>query len=63
MNYLELYKSGELARRIDELKELLEPCRLCPRECGASRIQIITSTLDRDKMTVPLSSPSHITFT
>jgi uncharacterized Fe-S radical SAM superfamily protein PflX len=52
-----------LARRIDELKELLEPCRLCPRECGASRIQIITSTLDRDKMTVPLSSPSHITFT
>ncbi len=38
MSYLELYKTGELAQRITELKELLEPCRLCPRECGASRI-------------------------
>jgi uncharacterized Fe-S radical SAM superfamily protein PflX len=49
-----------LARRIDELKELLEPCRLCPRECGASRISgkrgecgIIKHK--RDKRAVPLS--------
>lgn len=38
MGYVELYKTGELAQRIAELKELMEPCRLCPRECGASRI-------------------------
>lgn len=38
MSYLDLYQTGELARRTADLKELLEPCKLCPRECGASRI-------------------------
>ncbi|HHY40126.1 MAG TPA: radical SAM protein [Syntrophaceticus sp.] len=38
MSYIELYKSGELAKKISVLKEFLEPCRLCPRECGASRL-------------------------
>lgn len=27
-----------MARRVSLLKEMLEPCNLCPRECGASRI-------------------------
>jgi putative pyruvate formate lyase activating enzyme len=38
MGYLELYQTGELARRTADFKKLLEPCRLCPRKCGASRI-------------------------
>jgi putative pyruvate formate lyase activating enzyme len=38
MNYLPLYQGGELHRRISELKEYLDPCRLCPRECGARRL-------------------------
>ena len=38
MSYIELYQTGELAKKISVLKESLEPCRLCPRECGASRV-------------------------
>jgi len=38
MSYLELYMTGELAEKISVLKEFLEPCCLCPRECGASKL-------------------------
>ncbi len=38
INYLELLETGELAHRITCLRGMLEPCNLCPRECGASRI-------------------------
>jgi len=36
--YRELLESGELDVRLARLQELLEPCRLCPRECGALRL-------------------------
>lgn len=36
--YHELLESGELEVRLARLRELLEPCRLCPRECGARRV-------------------------
>jgi putative pyruvate formate lyase activating enzyme len=35
--YLALERSGELARRERALWERMDPCRLCPRECGARR--------------------------
>ena len=35
--YLELERSGELARREKALWELYSPCYLCPRDCGANR--------------------------
>lgn len=35
--YLSLHRRGELRRRIDALRALEDPCRLCPRECGAHR--------------------------
>ncbi|MFH2007205.1 MAG: radical SAM protein [bacterium] len=35
--YVELHRRGELARRAAELERLLDPCRLCPRLCGARR--------------------------
>ena len=38
ISYCKLLQSGELDRRLDRLQELLEPCRLCPRECGALRL-------------------------
>ncbi|MDH7578146.1 MAG: radical SAM protein [Bacillota bacterium] len=38
MNYLTLYRTGELQHKIKELKKLLNPCKLCPRECGAERL-------------------------
>ncbi|MHB8104508.1 MAG: radical SAM protein [Dehalococcoidales bacterium] len=36
--YLALYKSGELERRARALEERLAACNICPRECGANRL-------------------------
>jgi len=36
--YLELHQSGELQRRIEVAQAFLEECRLCPRGCGARRL-------------------------
>ncbi|MBN2467074.1 MAG: radical SAM protein [Deltaproteobacteria bacterium] len=33
-----LHKSGELKNRGDALWNMMESCRLCPRECGANRL-------------------------
>ena len=38
-SYLNLYRNGELARRIERAYACLEDCRLCPRECGVNRLQ------------------------
>lgn len=38
MSYLDLHRTGELSRRVARLRELLDPCDLCPRECGAHRL-------------------------
>jgi len=37
--YLDLYATGELGRRADAAAGLLEPCRVCPRECLAQRLR------------------------
>jgi putative pyruvate formate lyase activating enzyme len=36
--YLELYRSGKLAERVEAARALLENCRLCPRRCGINRL-------------------------
>ena len=38
-SYLALHRSGELKRRALELWNLMESCRLCPRECRAGRLK------------------------
>ena len=37
--YLRLHKTGELRKRGEELWNLMESCKLCPRECGVNRIE------------------------
>lgn len=37
--YLKLHREGELKRRGEELWSWMEECRLCPRECGARRLE------------------------
>lgn len=37
--YQKLFRSGELKARGRALMALAEPCRLCPRHCGARRLQ------------------------
>lgn len=36
--YLQLFKSGELNKRIEKLYGILESCELCPRKCQANRL-------------------------
>jgi putative pyruvate formate lyase activating enzyme len=39
MNYLALYQSGELLRRVREAYRRLAACDLCPHDCGVNRIK------------------------
>jgi putative pyruvate formate lyase activating enzyme len=39
MNYLALYNSGELLRRVRESYRRLAACDLCPHDCGVNRIK------------------------
>jgi putative pyruvate formate lyase activating enzyme len=36
--YLELHRTGEIKRRGQELWNMMESCRLCPRQCGINRL-------------------------
>jgi putative pyruvate formate lyase activating enzyme len=36
--YMALYRSGELAWRIEAARAMLAPCELCPHRCGADRL-------------------------
>ncbi len=38
-SYLNLHESGELKRRVEEAVERLRRCRMCPRVCGARRLE------------------------
>ena len=38
-SYLGLIESGEFASRVAALRDLLAPCRLCPRECAVDRLR------------------------
>ncbi len=37
--YVGLWREGKLKKRGEELWQVLEECRLCPRECGARRLE------------------------
>jgi putative pyruvate formate lyase activating enzyme len=37
--FLQLYRAGELARRVEQLEKLLESCTVCPKDCGNNRLK------------------------
>ncbi len=37
-SYICLYKSGELAKRVEQLNALLQNCTVCPRQCHVNRL-------------------------
>jgi putative pyruvate formate lyase activating enzyme len=37
--YLKLHKTGELKNRAEKLWDMMESCRLCPKQCGVNRLQ------------------------
>ena len=39
MNYVDLYQSGELLKRVREAYRRLAACDLCPHDCGVNRIR------------------------
>ncbi len=38
-SYLQLYRTGELAKRVQRLNALMEKCTICPRNCNVNRLQ------------------------
>ncbi len=38
-SYIDLYERGKLSKRIGLLMDILEECRLCPRECRVNRLK------------------------
>ena len=39
LEYIYLYRSGELERRAEALEARLRSCDICPRECGVNRLE------------------------
>jgi putative pyruvate formate lyase activating enzyme len=37
--YLELHRTGELKKRAEKLRAVMEECRLCPRQCRVNRLE------------------------
>lgn len=37
--YLALFENGTLEKRVKELKSKLHACKICPRQCGANRLE------------------------
>ncbi|MET0754426.1 MAG: radical SAM protein [Pyrinomonadaceae bacterium] len=37
--FLELFRSGELKKRVEQLESLLESCTVCPKDCGNNRLK------------------------
>lgn len=37
--YLELFRTGELANRVEKARAMLVDCRVCPRLCGVNRLE------------------------
>jgi putative pyruvate formate lyase activating enzyme len=37
--FLELYRTGELKRRVEQLENLLASCTVCPKDCGNNRLR------------------------
>ncbi|HMA61207.1 MAG TPA: radical SAM protein [bacterium] len=58
-SYLELHKNGELQKRGQELWEMMEKCDLCPRECGANRLNGEAGICGADAKLMVASSNPH----
>ena len=47
--YLELYESGELARRAERAVASLEDCTACPRDCHVDRHPVGKNELSNNR--------------
>ncbi|HEX9189656.1 MAG TPA: radical SAM protein [Vicinamibacteria bacterium] len=58
--YLSLRRDGRLAQRVEEARHSLEACRLCPRGCGAARLEGRTGTCGIGGRAVVSSAFPHL---
>jgi len=57
--YLELYRSGKLAERVEAALALLDNCQVCPRDCGINRLADETGKCHTGKLAVVSSYGPH----
>jgi putative pyruvate formate lyase activating enzyme len=57
--YIALYRSGELARRAARLEARLAECDICPRECGARRLEGKTGSCHSGSLPIVASFNAH----
>jgi putative pyruvate formate lyase activating enzyme len=57
--YLRLYKSGELARRVESFEARLKRCDLCPRQCFVNRTEGERGTCHSGVLPIVTSTCAH----
>ncbi|XUX00573.1 MAG: radical SAM protein [Dehalogenimonas sp.] len=57
--YIELFESGELERRVTALDARLECCNICPRRCGANRVDGEIGLCNAGKLVAVASVCAH----
>ncbi|HKC62575.1 MAG TPA: radical SAM protein [Pyrinomonadaceae bacterium] len=58
-NYLALYESGELEKRVEALEKLLYSCTVCPLDCGNNRIENELARCYSGKLPIVSSYTAH----
>ncbi len=58
-SYLRLHSEGILKERVQKALALLEPCRLCPRTCGARRLKGETGFCGTGRKAAVASTNAH----
>jgi len=58
-NFLKLYHSGELAKRVEQLEKLLESCTVCPKDCGNNRLNDEIAACYSGKLPIVSSYTAH----
>jgi putative pyruvate formate lyase activating enzyme len=58
-SYLELFATGELARRVASLEALLERCTVCPRDCLNNRLENEIAACYSGRLPVVSSYTAH----
>ncbi len=57
--FLELYRTGELEKRVLQLERLLESCTVCPKDCGNNRLKDEIAACYSGKLPIVSSFTAH----
>lgn len=57
--FLNLYRTGELAERVEKIEKLLESCTVCPKDCGNNRLNDEIAACYSGKLPIVSSYTAH----